>query len=147
MKRIARSALVEHSAAEMYALVERVEAYPEFLPWCREARVLERAPERTVATLAVGLKGLRYEFTTENTNRPHESIELALREGPFRHFAAHWRFAALSAQAARIEFAMEYEFAGTVASRALGPVFGAIADTMVDAFKRRADAIHGTVAR
>jgi ribosome-associated toxin RatA of RatAB toxin-antitoxin module len=70
-----------------------------------------------------------------------------LREGPFRHFAAHWRFAALGPQAARIEFAMEYEFAGTVASRALGPVFGAIADTMVDAFKRRADAIHGTVAR
>jgi ribosome-associated toxin RatA of RatAB toxin-antitoxin module len=147
MKRIARSALVEHSAAEMYGLVEHIEAYPEFLPWCREARVLERAPERTVATLAVGMKGLSYEFTTENTNRPHESIELALRKGPFRHFAAHWRFAALGQQAARIEFAMEYEFAGTVASRALGPVFGAIADTMVDAFKRRADAIHGTVAR
>jgi len=147
MKRIVRSALVEHSAGEMYALVEHIEAYPEFLPWCREARVLERAPERTVATLAVGMKGLSYEFTTENTNRPHESIELALRKGPFRHFAAHWRFAALGPQAARIEFAMEYEFAGTVASRALGPVFGAIADTMVDAFKRRADAIHGTVAR
>jgi ribosome-associated toxin RatA of RatAB toxin-antitoxin module len=147
MKRIARSALVEHSAAEMYALVEHIEAYPEFLPWCREARVRERTPERTVATLAVGLKGLRYEFTTENANRPHESIELALREGPFRHFAAHWRFAALGPQAARIEFAMEYEFAGTVVSRALGPVFGAIANTMVDAFKRRADAIHGTVAR
>lgn len=147
MKRISRSALVEHSAAEMYALVEHIEAYPEFLPWCREARVRERAPGRTVATLAVGLKGLRYEFTTENTNRPHESIELALREGPFRHFAAHWRFAALGPRAARIEFAMQYEFAGTVASRALGPVFGAIADTMVDAFKRRADAIHGTLAR
>jgi ribosome-associated toxin RatA of RatAB toxin-antitoxin module len=147
MKRIARSALVEHSAAEMYALVEHIEAYPEFLPWCREARVRERAPDRTVATLAVGLKGLRYEFTTENANRPYESIELALREGPFRHFAAHWRFAALGPKAARIEFAMEYEFAGTVVSRALGPVFGAIADTMVDAFKRRADTIHGTVAR
>jgi ribosome-associated toxin RatA of RatAB toxin-antitoxin module len=147
MKRITRSALVEHSAAEMYALVEHIEAYPEFLPWCREARVLERAPERTVATLAVGMKGLSYEFTTQNTNRPHESIELALRKGPFRHFAAHWRFSTRGPQAARIEFAMEYEFAGMVASRALGPVFGAIADTMVDAFKRRADAIHGTAAR
>jgi ribosome-associated toxin RatA of RatAB toxin-antitoxin module len=147
MKRIARSALVEHSAAEMYALVEHIEAYPEFLPWCRDARVRERAPKRTVATLAVGLKGLRYEFTTENSNRPHESIELKLREGPFRHFAAHWRFAELAPHAARIEFAMEYEFAGALVSRALGPVFEAIANTMVDAFKRRADAIHGPAAR
>lgn len=147
MKRIARCAIVEHTAAAMYALVERVEDYPEFLPWCREARVRERAPGRTVATLVVGLKGLRYEFTTENSGRPHAAIELRLLEGPFRHFAAHWRFSELGAHAARIDFAMEYEFAGAVASRAMAPVFGAIADTMVDAFKRRADATYGQVAR
>jgi ribosome-associated toxin RatA of RatAB toxin-antitoxin module len=146
MKRIVRSAIVEHSAADMYALVERIEAYPEFLPWCREARVRERAAERTVATLAVGLKGMRYEFTTENANRPQQAIDLRLLEGPFRHFAAHWRFSALGERAARIEFAMEYRFAGAVVSRALGPVFEAIADTMVDAFKRRADAVYGQAA-
>lgn len=146
MKRITRSALVEHSAAAMYALVEHIEAYPEFLPWCREARVRERIPGRTVATLAVGLQGLRYAFTTENENRPPESIVLRLLEGPFRHFAAQWRIHALGAQAARIEFSMEYEFAGALVSRALGPVFENIADTMVDAFKRRADAIHGQAA-
>ncbi len=146
MKRIARSAIVEHAAAAMYALVERVEDYPQFLPWCREARVRERAPERTVATLAVGLKGLRYEFTTENSNRPHEAIDLQLRKGPFRHFAAHWRFRALGEHAARIDFAMEYEFSGAVVSRALGPLFDAIADSMVDAFKRRADSVYGQAA-
>jgi len=146
MKRILRSAIVEHSAADMYALVERIEAYPEFLPWCRGARVRERAPGRTVATLAVGLGGVRYEFTTENANRPPQAIELRLLEGPFRHFAAHWRFGALGERAARIEFAMEYLFAGAVVSRALGPVFEAIADTMVDAFKRRADAVYGQAA-
>lgn len=146
MKRIARSAIVEHSAAEMHALVERIEVYPEFLPWCREARVRERAAGRTVATLAVGLKGLRYEFTTENTSQPPAAIELRLLQGPFRHFAAHWRFVALGERAARIEFAMQYEFAGAVVSRALGPVFEAIADTMVDAFKRRADAVYGPAA-
>lgn len=146
MKRIARSAIVEHSAAQMYALVERVEAYPEFLPWCRQARVRERAAGRTVATLAVGLKGLRYEFTTENANRPQEAIDLRLREGPFRHFAAHWRFRALGESAARIDYSMEYEFAGAVVSKALGPLFEAIADSMVDAFKRRADAVYGPTA-
>jgi ribosome-associated toxin RatA of RatAB toxin-antitoxin module len=146
MKRIARSAIVEHSASEFYALVERIEAYPEFLPWCRAARVSQRGAGRTVATLAVGLKGVRYEFTTENANLPQAAIEMKLLEGPFRHFAAHWRFHALGAQAARIEFAMEYEFANRVVAVALAPVFHAIADTMVDAFKRRADDVYGTLA-
>jgi ribosome-associated toxin RatA of RatAB toxin-antitoxin module len=147
MKRIARSAIVEHAASAMYALVEDVEVYPQFLPWCRAARVRERTAQRTVATLAVGLKGLRYEFTTQNANRPHEAIELQLVAGPFRHFAAHWRFTALGERAARVDFAMEYEFAGALVSRALGPLFETIADTMLDAFKRRADAIYGQAAR
>jgi len=147
MKRIVRSAIVEHDAAAMYALVEDIEAYPRFLPWCREARVRERTPQRTVATLAVGLKGLRYRLTTQNANRPGEAIDLQLLEGPFRHFAAHWRFSALGPRAARIEFAMEYQFAGALVSRALGPLFETIADTMVDAFNRRADAIYGQAAR
>lgn len=147
MKRIARSAIVEHSAAELYALVERIEAYPEFLPWCRAAHVSERSAVRTVATLTVGLKGMGYEFTTENTNRHGHAIEMALVEGPFRHFAAHWRFHALGEQAARIEFTLEYEFASRVAALGLTPVFHLIADTMVDAFKRRADQVHGEAAR
>ena len=146
MKRIARSAIVEHSAPEMYALVEDVAAYPEFLPWCRQARVLSRSDGRTVATLAVGVKGLSYEFTTGNANRPPEAIDLELVEGPFRHFSAHWRFVALGERASRIEFSMEYEFSGALVSRALGPLFEGIANTMVNAFKRRADALHGKAA-
>jgi ribosome-associated toxin RatA of RatAB toxin-antitoxin module len=144
MKRIVRSAIVEHAAREMYALVADVESYPQFLPWCREARV---APGRGSATLAVGLKGLRYELTTAIATRPHEAIDLALLEGPFRHFEAHWRFAALGENAARVEYVMQYEFAGALVSRALGPLFERIADTMVDAFQRRADAVHGKTAR
>ncbi|MDA1116627.1 MAG: type II toxin-antitoxin system RatA family toxin [Proteobacteria bacterium] len=147
MKRITRSAIIEHAAPAMYALVERIEAYPEFLPWCAEAQVRERAAGRTVATLAVGMKGMRYRFTTENANRPHEAIDMHLVEGPFRHFAAHWRFSPLGPLAARIDFALEYEFAGAVVSRALGPVFETIANTMVDAFKRRADSVYGQDTR
>lgn len=147
MKRVTRSAIVEHPAQAMYALVERIEAYPEFLPWCREARVHERSAGRTVATLAVGLKGVRYAFTSENTNRPPTAIDLRLLEGPFRHFAARWRFDPLGARAARIGFEMEYAFQGALVARALGPVFERIADTMVDAFKRRADSVYGQPAR
>jgi ribosome-associated toxin RatA of RatAB toxin-antitoxin module len=147
MKRIARSAIVEHPASELFALVEDIEAYPQFLPWCREARVRERNAGRTVATLTVGLKGVRYEFSTENSNRPPEAIDMRLLEGPFRCFEAHWRFHALGPRAARIEFSMAYELAGRLVARALAPVFDSIADTMVDAFKRRADQVHAKPAR
>ncbi|HEX7250626.1 MAG TPA: type II toxin-antitoxin system RatA family toxin [Burkholderiales bacterium] len=147
MKRIARSAIVEHSAGELFALVEDIEAYPLFLPWCHEARVRERSAGRTVATLAVGLKGVRYEFSTENSNLPPEAIDMRLLEGPFRRFEAHWRFHALGPRAARIEYSMAYELAGGLVGRALAPVFDAIADTMVDAFKRRADQVHARLAR
>jgi ribosome-associated toxin RatA of RatAB toxin-antitoxin module len=144
MKRIVRSAIVEHGAPAMYALVADVDAYPQFLPWCRQVRV---APGRVAATLVVGLRGLSYELTTAIAFQPHQAIDLTLLEGPFRRFAAHWRFAPLGEKAARVEYSMEYEFAGALVSRALGPLFESIANSMVDAFKRRADALYGQAAR
>lgn len=139
MKRIVRSAIVEHSAAEMYALVDDIERYPSFLPWCRDARV-EEVDGRRRATLTVGLRGLRQSFTTLNENRPAEAIDVHLVEGPFRAFRAAWQFRPLGEQACAIEYAMEYELASAALARLLEPLFDHIADTMVDAFKRRADA-------
>jgi ribosome-associated toxin RatA of RatAB toxin-antitoxin module len=138
MKRISRSAIVEHSAAQMYALVEDIESYPAFLPWCAGTQVHERTPVTTRATLTVGMKGLRQAFTTLNRNVPGESIAMELVEGPFRDFSATWRFQPLGAAAARIEFTLEYEFASRAARVLLEPLFDRIADTMVDAFSRRA---------
>lgn len=138
MKRISRSAIVEQSAAELYALVQDIDAYPEFLPWCVAAQVRERSPHRTVATLTVGMKGLKQSFTTENVDRDGESIDMKLLEGPFKRFSAHWRFKALGRHAARIEFSLGYEFASRILARALDPLFETIANTMVDAFTRRA---------
>ena len=144
MKRIARSAIVDCSADAFYALVEDIEAYPSFLPWCAAAEVRERAPGRTVARLTLAARGLRQSFTTENANRPGQSIEMRLLEGPFRRFAAHWRFAPLGAAAAKVEFSIEYEFSGRLAAGVLGPVFHRLADRTVDAFVRRAHArAHG----
>lgn len=142
MKRIARSAIVDRPAAVLYALVEDIEAYPRFLPWCLAAHVHERGHHVTRATLTVGLKGIRQSFTTENTNRPGEAIDMRLVKGPFRRFSAAWRFHALSEHAARVEFSLEYEFAGRMVAAALEPLFDRIADTMLDAFIRRAHA-HG----
>jgi ribosome-associated toxin RatA of RatAB toxin-antitoxin module len=146
LKRVARSAIVEHSAAAVYSIVEDIESYPGFLPWCRGAKVVERTPERTVATLVVGMRGIRQSFTTANANRPDEGIELRLVEGPFRRFSAAWHFTPLDPHAARIEFSMEYEFSSKVLGKVLEPLFNQIADTMVEAFSRRADQLYGTAA-
>lgn len=142
MKRIARSAIVEHSAREMYALVDDIESYPRFLPWCTAAKVEERTGEGARATLTMGMRGLRQSFTTQNVNHPGESIELRLVKGPFRRFAASWRFTPLSGEACRIEFGIEYEMAGAI-SKILEPLFDRIGDTMVDAFTRRATELYG----
>lgn len=142
MKTIARSAILQHSAEELYALVEDIESYPRFLPWCRAVRV-ERGEGQTRAELQVGLRGLSQSFTTQNRNQPGRAIDMDLVEGPFRSFNAAWRFEPLGTQACRVEFSMRYEFASRALARLLEPLFGGIADSMVDAFSRRADAVHG----
>ena len=140
MKSITRSAIVEHSAAEMYALVENIEAYPQFLPWCTAAQVLERAGNRTRATLTAGVGGLSHAFTTLNENRPGEAIDMHLVSGPFRKFEGRWRFVPLGPGACRIEFSLQYEFSGRLLGKVLSPLFDGMADSMVEAFVRRAGA-------
>lgn len=147
MKQITRSAIVEHPAPALYALVEAIEAYPSFLPWCVDATVHERTGDTTRATLTVGVRGVRQAFTTLNRNTPPEAIDLQLVEGPFRRFSAAWRFRALAPGATRIEFTLEYEFTSRALGRLLEPLFDRIADTMVDAFARRADQVHGHAER
>jgi ribosome-associated toxin RatA of RatAB toxin-antitoxin module len=143
MKRIARSAIVPHSAAQLFALVEDIENYPYFLPWCVGAEVRNRAPGSAVATLTVGMRGLKQSFTTQNESRAPAEIDMRLVEGPFRHFAAAWRFQPLGAEACKVEFSMEFEFASRALATLLQPLFQQMADSMVNAFTRRADEIHG----
>jgi len=143
MKRITRTAISPHSAAQLYALVEDIESYPRFLPWCLSTAVLERKPGSTRATLTVGLSGVRQSFTTRNENRPGEASDLRLVEGPFKAFAAAWRFTPLGAAGCRIDFSLDYEFASRALGRLLEPLFDRIANTMVDAFARRAEELHG----
>ena len=138
MRHIERSAIVARSAEALYALVEDIESYPRFVPRCTGATVQERGPGRTVATLTFGLKGLRQSFTTENANVPGRSIDMQLVEGPFKRFAAAWRFTPLEPDAARIEFSMDYEFASRTLATVLEPLFEGIAEDMVEAFARRA---------
>jgi ribosome-associated toxin RatA of RatAB toxin-antitoxin module len=137
MKRITRSAIVDCTADAFYALVEDIEAYPSFLPWCAAAHVRERTPERTVATLTLAAKGLRQSFTTENANQPGRAIDMRLLEGPFKRFEAHWRFRQLSPEATKVEFSLAYEFSSRLVATLLDPVFNRLADGTVAAFVRR----------
>jgi ribosome-associated toxin RatA of RatAB toxin-antitoxin module len=137
-----RSALVEHPAPLMFALVENVEAYPQFLPWCSGVEIVSREPGRTVATLHVLYHGIRQAFTTENTNTPGESIQITLVSGPFKHLVGLWRFKALGEHACKVSLHMEYQLANALLAGVAGPVFGHIANTFVDAFVRRAQALY-----
>ena len=142
MKEIARSAIVEHTPEQMYALVDDIESYPRFLPWCLDARA-EEIDGRRRATLTAGMAGVRQSFTTENENQPARAIDMRLVEGPFRHFSASWRFAPLGERGCQVTFELRYEFKSRTLSRLLEPLFDKIADTMVDAFTRRADELYG----
>lgn len=141
---VERSALVAHSAASMYALVEDIESYPRFLPWCSGAEVEHRDESRTVGTLRVDFKGVHQQFTTENVKTAGERIEMRLLRGPFRSLEGRWRFVALGPDASRVELHLAYQFANPLLGRLVGPVFNHIANTLVDAFVRRADALHAT---
>ena len=143
MPSIRRSVLVPYSAAEMFELVDRVEHYPTFLPWCSGTEVLAVTPEGKTARVDIDYHGVRAHFTTDNVNRPPESIVITLRHGPFRHLHGQWRFVALDEQASKVELELAYEFSTHLFEKVVGPVFGHIANTLIDAFVKRARQMHG----
>ena len=143
MQRIRKSVLVPYGAAEMFDLVDAVEHYPEFLPWCGGTQVLEQGPDSKTARIDIDYHHVRANFTTDNVNRRPESIVITLRDGPFRHLHGEWRFLALDERACKVELELAYEFATQLLDRAIGPVFGHIANTFIDAFARRAQALYG----
>lgn len=130
----------------MYELVERVEDYPKFLPWCGGSEVRRESEERVVATVLIDFRGLKQRFTTMNLQRPPEAISMRLRDGPFAKLEGEWRFRALRENACKVEFSLEYAFAGGLLGRALAPVFDHIARSFIDAFVRRAEQVYGVAA-
>jgi ribosome-associated toxin RatA of RatAB toxin-antitoxin module len=138
-----KSVLLGYSAEQMFALVERVEDYPKFLPWCGGVDVRERAEDRLVATLHINYHGVRQSFTTENINTPPTSMKMKLVEGPFKHLDGTWTFIPLRADACKIDFDLHYEFSSRLLDGVIGPVFSMIASSFVDSFCKRADAVYG----
>lgn len=138
-----KSVLLAYSAAQMYALVENFEDYPKFLPWCGGAEVRQREGSKVVAVMTINYHGVKQIFSTENTNTPPTSIEMVLIEGPFRHLTGSWNFKPLREDACKIEFELHYEFSSKVLEQLIGPVFNMIANSFVDSFCKRAEAVYG----
>ncbi|UCG96101.1 MAG: cyclic nucleotide-binding domain-containing protein [Burkholderiales bacterium] len=138
---VRRSLLMPYPAESMFDLIEQAEYYPQFIPWCTEAVILERTDEMVAARIAMRVAGLTLSLQTRNPKRRPEWLALRMVRGPLRRFEGEWRLTPLNASACRIEFTLTYEFADRLIERVAGPVFARMADTMVDAYVSRAERI------
>jgi ribosome-associated toxin RatA of RatAB toxin-antitoxin module len=142
MHRIERSVLVPYSAERMFRLVEQVDDYPEFLPWC-PASYARPLPDGSVeATIEIAYHGVRSRFTTRNVSSHPREIRMTLVDGPFRRLTGHWHFLELPEQACKVSLHLQYQFAGGLLGRLIAPVFETIAASLVDAFARRAESLY-----
>ncbi|MEQ1526060.1 MAG: type II toxin-antitoxin system RatA family toxin [Gallionella sp.] len=139
---VEKTVLVAHSAEQMFNLVDQVENYPKFLPWCGGASVKELDDSTVHATVYIDYHHLKQQFTTENVRTPPHQIDITLQDGPFQHLDGSWRFIPLSPTACKIEFRLHYEFSSKWVEKLVGPVFHHIANSFVDAFIRRAEKVY-----
>ena len=135
---VEKSVLIERSAKHMYDLVDRIEDYPAFLPWCGGTELLERNESITSARIHISYHGLKAHISTENAKEYPHKMTLKLREGPFRHLDGLWRFTPLGDAACKVEFRLHYEFSSKLLEKVLGPVFSHIAGSFIESFVKRA---------
>jgi ribosome-associated toxin RatA of RatAB toxin-antitoxin module len=139
MPTVTKSVLVPHSPERMFELVDGVEEYPQFLPWCPRTRLLERTAEITRARIDVDYHGLKTHFSTRNRKQAPRRMDIALEDGPFERLEGAWTFTPLGEAGTRVELSLAYELASRAMGQVLAPVFGHIMETLVDRFVERAD--------
>lgn len=143
MALVHKSVILGYSAEQMFALVDQVEDYPKFLPWCGGVDVRSRAANTLVATLQINYHGIRQSFTTENSNHAPDTMTMRLVEGPFKLLDGKWNFKPLRIDACKIDFELHYEFSNRLIEGVIGPVFNLIANSFVDSFCKRAEQVYG----
>ena len=152
MKHVKRSVLLWYSPREMFDLVTAIDAYPQFLPWCERAEVLQEHADGVTARLTLAKGGVRHAFTTRNVHLGTQEVRVQLVDGPFSELEGTWLFAPVAragqvqdadAAACRVAFDLRYAFASAALEALVSPVFDRIADTLVDSFVRRAEQVHG----
>jgi ribosome-associated toxin RatA of RatAB toxin-antitoxin module len=140
---IDRSALLPYTPHEMFVLVIDAGAYPQFLPWCCGAEVLSFENDEMVARIDFAVGGVSKSFTTRNRHQPDTEVSIELVDGPFSQLQGRWRFEPLGEQGCKISLLLEYDFSSKVVGLVVGPVFSQIANSLVDAFQKRAAEVYG----
>ena len=148
MKHVRKSVLLWYSPREMYDLVTGIARYPEFLPWCDRADLLQTHEDGVTAKLGLAYMGVRHSFTTRNVQVAPESVKVLLVDGPFSVLEGTWLFKALGRPgseqpACKIEFDLRYAFASPALEAVVSPVFDRVANTFVESFVRRAEDVYG----
>lgn len=143
MGNISKTAVVPYSAEQMYALVNDIESYPEFLPWCTGASVQNRTDTGLIASVSLAAGRIQHSFTTENTMRPGRQIDVRLISGPFSYLNGTWKFEPAGNSLCRIDLQMNFEFRNKLLKLTLSPVFNQFMTRLVSAFVERAEKIHG----
>lgn len=143
MTSISKTAIVPYTAAQMFELVDGIEAYPEFLPGCVGSTVLSRNADEVQATLHLGHAGMQKSFTTCNRLQQDKMIEIRLVDGPFKQLEGFWRFENLPNHMCKVSLDLEFEFSNLLMAITFSKVFNQIANTLVDAFCNRATALYG----
>jgi ribosome-associated toxin RatA of RatAB toxin-antitoxin module len=138
MREVKRSALTTKAPEVVFALINDIESYPQFLPWCPHARVESRSDREMVATLAVRQGALQGEFTTRNTLEPPRRVHMQLLSGPFRHLEGEWLLTPIEGGGCRVELSMRFAFRNPLAALVMEPKFAATIGSLVEAFVARA---------
>jgi ribosome-associated toxin RatA of RatAB toxin-antitoxin module len=127
----------------MFELVDAVERYPEFLPWCAASELIDRNDAELRAALHVNFRGIKQKFSTRNARSAPHAMGIQLVEGPFKALEGSWKFIPLSDAGCKVEFRLSWEFSSRLLASLAGPVFNHIALIMVDAFVKRAESLYG----
>ena len=143
MDRINKKANVKYSANQMYTLVNDIEAYPDFLPWCTNATIINYGDNELVASVSISIGKIRKIFTTQNTMRQGSSIDMKLIEGPFKKLNGEWKFQNNPNGGSIVSLEMQFEFKNKLLRYTFGAVFKKITNSLVDAFIERANIIYG----
>jgi ribosome-associated toxin RatA of RatAB toxin-antitoxin module len=148
MKHVRKSVLLWYSAREMYELVVAIPDYPQFLPWCDRAEVLEQHDGGVTARLGLAYAGVRHSFTTRNEHHAAKAVVVRLVDGPFSLLEGDWLFKPIGKPkvdraACKVELDLRYAFASPALEAVVSPVFDRVANTLVDSFVQRAESVYG----
>ena len=139
MVTIKKHALVFHSREKMFTLVDQVEDYPNFLPWCSKTKIIERTEKITKATILINYHNVKQSFTTENVKVFPVKMNINLIDGPFKILKGEWNFIEIEKDTCKIEFEHQYEFSNYFLDKLISPVFNMIANTFIDNFVAKAN--------